>query len=180
MGRRAWAPLQQCTDTLLYLSHVLNCQSEAGLVPWFSKCGIQTNSISTTWETIKNANFWVSYQINCMRTLQCSRRLSFCRLRYAMFYHDWSNLAIQGNVWKIWWHSSHRMTAKADKIFYLAISSAQYDRNTCMLNVCSHFFRPKEPIHPRWFQKNFLCLVNKYSLNTWYGPNTVLCTEDVV
>ena len=48
------------------------------------------------------------------------------------------------------------MTAKADKIFYLAISSAQYDTNICMLNVCSHFFRPKEPIHPRWFQKNFL------------------------
>lgn len=48
------------------------------------------------------------------------------------------------------------MAAKADKIFYLAISSAQYDTNICMLNVCSHFFRPKEPIHPRWFQKNFL------------------------
>lgn len=48
------------------------------------------------------------------------------------------------------------MTAKADKIFYLAISSAQYDTNICMLNVCSHFFRPKEPIHARWFQKNFL------------------------
>lgn len=66
------------------------------------------------------------------------------------------------------------MTAKADKIFYLAISSAHYDTNICMLNVCSHFFRPKNQFILGGSKKISCLIVNKYSLNTWYGPNTVL------
>ena len=56
-----------CADMLPYPyspPHVLNCHAGVGLVQWFSKCGLWTKCISTTWELDKNANFWVPYHIN--------------------------------------------------------------------------------------------------------------------
>lgn len=112
---------------------------------------------------------------------------------------EWEALRIQGKVELLYiqlWNVLSRLKCLTNSIKYLENhpqNNYKCGQNSLPGNVhCPRRHKylllecpliliyAKEPIHPRWFKQKFIHLVNKYLLNAWSVPYTVLSTEDIL
>lgn len=70
--------------------------------------------------------------------------------------------------------TTHKMTTKADRMFYLAMSTAQCTTQIFARRMSAHTYLGHKNKFILDGSEKFLYIVNKYLLNTWYGLNTVL------